>query len=90
MTAERDILDRAAELRTEPDVVARLRATAGTRVVVVREGRLRVASDAVLRVDAGAVGDADWALLGRDRDGTPLLLASAPAETDSIDSAPRS
>ena len=88
MTAERDILDRAAELRTEPDVVARLRATAGTRVVVVREGRLRVTSDAVLRVDAGAVGDADWALLGRDRDGTPLLLASVPAETDSIDSAP--
>src|SRR5690606_21745988 len=47
-----------------------------------------VAEDAVLRVDVDSVGAADWALLGRDRDGAALLLASVPAEADSIDSAP--
>lgn len=88
MTAERMILDRAAELRVERDVIDRLRAEPGTRVVVVRQGRLRVAGDSVLRVEADAVGEADWALLGRDRDGAALLLASVPPVNDSIDSAP--
>lgn len=92
MIASQGALDRAAELRTEPGVIERLRAEASTRVVVVREGRLRVASDVVpprvLRVAPGDVGEADWALLGRDTDGTPLLLASVPAEADSIDAAP--
>lgn len=88
MGSEREIFDRAAELRTRVDVVERLRATPGTRVVVVRDGRLRVVGDAVLRADADSVGQADWALLGRDLDGAPVLLASVPAETESIDSAP--
>ncbi|MFC5434536.1 NAD(+) diphosphatase [Microbacterium suwonense] len=88
MTAEREMLDRAAELRTEENVLARLRETPGTRVVVVRAGRLRIAGDEVVRVDVDSVGAADWALLGRDRDGSALLLASVPTETDSIDSAP--
>ncbi|QMU97704.1 NAD(+) diphosphatase [Microbacterium esteraromaticum] len=88
MSTGSDILDRAAELRTEPGVVERLRAAAGTRVVVVRDRRLRVADRAVVRVDAGEVGDADWALLGRDADGAALLLASVAPETGSVDAAP--
>lgn len=88
MSAQRQILDRAAELRTGTDVLAQLRGDQRTRVVVVREGRLRLADDRVLRVPVSDVGDAQWALLGRDADGTVLLLASAPAETESIDSAP--
>ncbi len=87
MTQPRDILDRAADLRTDPDVIERLRSQPETRVVVVRDGRLRVQSGAVLRVDAGTVGDAEWALLGRDADGA-LLLASVPVSADSIDTAP--
>ncbi|MDT0156721.1 NAD(+) diphosphatase [Microbacterium sp. ARD32] len=88
MRSEPDILDRAAELRTEPDVLTRLRAAADTRVVVMREGRVRVADGAVLRVGVESVGEAEWALLGRDGDGAALLLASAPALTASLDSAP--
>ncbi len=88
MTAQRQILDRAAELRTQDGVLARLHADARTRVVVVREGRLRLSGETVLRVPAAEVGDAEWALLGRDADGTILLLAAVPAEHDSIDSAP--
>lgn len=88
MTSSRDILDRAADTRTDPGLLARLRADPGTRAIVVREGRLRVADDALLRADVDTVGEAEWALLGRDRDGASLLLASVPAPTDSIDSAP--
>lgn len=81
--------DRAAELRTEPDVIDRLRAEPDTRVVVVRDRRLRVQDGVVRRVAAAEVGAAEWALLGRDADGAALLLASAPSETDSIDAAPQ-
>ena len=88
MSTRSDILDRAADLRAEPGVIERLRAVEGTRVVVVRDRRLRVADRAVVRVDAGQVGEADWALLGRDADGAPLLLASVPPQTESIDAAP--
>ncbi|MGX1793819.1 NAD(+) diphosphatase [Microbacterium sp. NPDC055312] len=88
MSTRSDILDRAAELRAEPDVIDRLRAEEATRVVVVRERRLRVAGGAVVRVGADQVGDADWALLGRDADGAALLLASVPPQRESIDAAP--
>ncbi|WP_258567158.1 NADH pyrophosphatase zinc ribbon domain-containing protein [Microbacterium sp. Se5.02b] len=88
MTIQRPSFDRAAELREEPGVLDRLRGDAATRVVVVREGRLRVVDSALLRVPASAVGDATWALLGRDADGSALLLAAAPPETDALDSAP--
>lgn len=88
MTAEPDILDRAAELRDEDGLIDRLRSDARTRVIVVRGGRLRVESDALVRSDPATVGDADWALLGRDRDGVPLLLASVAVQCDSIDTAP--
>lgn len=88
MTAPRQILDRAAEWRTRADALAQLRADPDTRVVVVRAGRVRLTGETVLRVPVEEVGDAEWALLGRDEDGTPLLLASVPAEAGSIDSAP--
>lgn len=88
MTATRDALDRAAELRSESGLLARLRADPATRVVVVRQGRLRVSTDAVVRTDPLGIAEADWALLGRDRDGAPLLLASVPRREESIDSAP--
>lgn len=69
MTSLRDILDRAADTRADPDLLGRLRGDPSTRAIVVREGRLRVADDAVLRAEVDSVGEAEWALLGRDRDG---------------------
>lgn len=88
MTIQRPSLDRAAELRDEPDVLDRLRDDPATRVVVVREGRVRVVDSKLLRVPTAAVVEATWALLGRDADGTVLLLAAAPPETDALDTAP--
>ncbi|MDF2559739.1 MAG: pyrophosphatase [Microbacterium sp.] len=88
MTIPRPSLDRAAELRDEPDVLDRLRDDPGARVIVVREGRVRVVDSTLLRVPADAVVEATWALLGRDADGTVLLLAAAPPETDALDTAP--
>ena len=85
---EHSILDRAAELRTEPDLIDRLRADDTTRVIVARERRLRVGDGRLLRVAPGEVGDARWALLGREADGTPLLVAAVTAEPDSVDAAP--
>lgn len=88
MTIQRPSLDRAAELREEPDVLDRLRDDPMTRVIVVREGRVRVVDSALLRVPPAAVVEATWALLGRDADGTVLLLAAAPPETEALDAAP--
>ncbi|MGD2202528.1 NAD(+) diphosphatase [Microbacterium maritypicum] len=88
MTIPRPSLDRAAELREEPDVLDRLRNDPATRVIVVREGRVRVVDSALLRVTPDEVVEASWALLGRDADGTVLLLAAAPPESDALDTAP--
>lgn len=88
MTIPRPSLDRAAELREETDVIERLQEDPATRVIVVREGRVRVVDSALLRVPVSAVVDATWALLGRDLDGTVLLLAAAAPETDALDAAP--
>ncbi|MDF2507671.1 MAG: pyrophosphatase [Microbacterium sp.] len=88
MTIPRPSLDRAAELRDEPEVLDRLRDDSATRVIVVREGRVRVVDSVLLRVPAETVVEATWALLGRDADGTVLLLAAAPPETDALDTAP--
>lgn len=88
MTIQRPSLDRAAELREEPDVLDRLRDDPMTRVIVVREGRVRVVDSALLRVPPAAVVEATWALLGRDADGSVLLLAAAPPETEALDAAP--
>ncbi|WP_047523050.1 NAD(+) diphosphatase [Microbacterium sp. ZOR0019] len=88
MTSQRPSLDRAAELRDEADVLERLREDPATRVIVVREGRVRVVDSTLLRVRPSAVVEATWALLGRDSDGAVVLLAAAPPETDSLDAAP--
>lgn len=88
MTIQRPSLDRAAELREEPDVLDRLRDDPMTRVIVVREGRVRVVDSALLRVPPAAVVEGTWALLGRDADGSVLLLAAAPPETEALDAAP--
>ncbi|CAH0130981.1 NADH pyrophosphatase [Microbacterium oxydans] len=88
MTDQRSSLDRAAELREEPGVLDRLRADPKTRVIAVRDGRVRVVDSAMLRVSPDDIVEADWALLGRDADGTVLLLASLPAEPATVDSTP--
>ncbi|GGM46017.1 NAD(+) diphosphatase [Microbacterium saperdae] len=88
MTIRRSSLDRAADLREESGVLDRLRADTETRTIVVRDGRVRVVDSALLRVSPNEVGEATWALLGRDEDGTSLLLAALPPETESVDTAP--
>lgn len=88
MTIQPPYLDRAAELRDEPDILDRLREDPTARVILVREGRVRVVGSALVRVPPTAVVDATWALLGRDADGSVLLLAAAPPETDALDAAP--
>ena len=88
MTIRHSSLDRAADLREEPGVLDRLRSDTETRTIVVRDGRVRVVDSALLRVSPNEVGDATWALLGRDEDGMPVLLAALPPETESVDTAP--
>lgn len=92
MTTTGTHIDRAADLREEPDVIRRLRSDETTRVVAVREGRVRIEGgdlDAatLLRVPAAEVGEATWALLGRDEDGA-ILLAAMPPEDDAVDTTP--
>lgn len=86
-------LDRAADLRVEPGILDRLRADETTRVIAVRDGRVRIAGAdldpaALLRVPASEIVDATWALLGRDDDGTAVLLAVLPPEGDTVDTTP--
>lgn len=66
----------------------RLRSDTETRTIAVRDGRVRVLESALVRVAPDEIGDADWALLGRDDDGTVLLLAALPSESGSVDTAP--
>jgi NAD+ diphosphatase len=88
MTIRRSSLDRAADLREESGVLDRLRTDTETRTIVVRDGRVRVVGSALLRVSPTEVGEATWALLGRDGDGALLLLAALAPETESVDTAP--
>lgn len=88
MSIQRPFFDRAAELREEPGVIDRLRTDAATRVIVVREGRVRVVDSLLMRVAPDEVVEATWALLGRDADGAALLVAAAPPEHDALDAAP--
>lgn len=92
MTTTRAPFDRAAELRTEPGVIDRLRADDGTKVIAVRDGRVRIVGDdlspaTLLLVPASEIVEATWALLGRDSGGAAVLLAALPPE-DTIDAAP--
>nr|WP_314845367.1 NAD(+) diphosphatase [uncultured Microbacterium sp.] len=93
MTIVRTSLDRAADLRTESGVIDRLRADEATRVIAVRDGRVRISgadldSATLLRVAPSEITEATWALLGRGADGTPMLLAVLPPEDEPIDAAP--
>ncbi|MFJ4224611.1 NAD(+) diphosphatase [Microbacterium sp. NPDC089695] len=93
MTTMRASFDRAADLRAETGVIDRLRAEPTTTVIAVRDGRVRIDGDdlghaTLLRVAAGAIGEATWALLGRDARGDAVLLAALDAESDTVDTAP--
>ena len=88
MTVQPPLLDRADDLRDDPQIIESLRADGATRTVVVRDGRVRVHDGILLRTPPLDTDDADWALLGRDVDGTPVLLAAAAPMTDSLDAAP--
>lgn len=81
-------IDRAGDLRDSPGILEQLRADATSTVVAVRDGRVRVEDDRLLRVGAADVTDATWALLGRDADGGAVLLAALPPEAGTIDTAP--
>ncbi|WP_448711250.1 NAD(+) diphosphatase [Microbacterium profundi] len=88
MTVRRALFDRAAHLRDEPGILEALRASGDVRVVVVRDGRVRIADGVLVTVAADEVADAQWALLGRHSDTGPLLLAVEAVSADSIDAAP--
>ena len=91
MNVSRAVFDRAGALRDEPGILDALRSSADTRVIVVREGRARVAHDALVAVSPAEVDEtAEWALLGRDGRGRALLAAAVEPESanDSIDAAP--
>lgn len=93
MTTMRPSLDRAADLRTEPGILDRLRAAPTTRVIAVRQGRVRIAGtesdeNSLLRVEPSEIGDATWALLARDAQGAAILLAALAPEADTVDTTP--
>lgn len=88
MTVRRALFDRAAHLRDESGILDALRGSGDVRVVVVRDRRVRVDGGTLVTVAAAEVGEAQWALLGRRSDDSPLLLAVEAVQTDSIDAAP--
>lgn len=93
MTTMRASFDRAAELRVEAGVIERLRADDSTRVIAVRDGRARIAradldEPRLLRVAPSEIGEATWALLGRDAGGIVVLLAVLTPESDTVDTTP--
>ena len=63
-------------------------------MIVVRDRRVRIADSRLIRVRADEVpgGDelhvSDWALLGRDADGAPLVMAVLPVEPEAVDAVP--
>lgn len=89
----RAAFDRAADERSQELLVERLRAHAGTRIVVVHGDRAPVFDGALRYVAAEAVvGDAQWAFLGRGADGAAILVAAAaddaPAPLEAAPEAP--
>lgn len=74
-------LDRAADERLEDGLVDRLRAAEDTRVLVVHGDRAPVRGAALHYVAPAEVyGAAEWAFLGRDDAGAPVLVAAAAAD----------
>lgn len=73
-------LDRAADERLEDALVDRLRAAGDTHVLVVHGDRAPVAGAALHYVTPAEVhGDGEWAFLGRDDAGAPVLVAAFPS-----------
>lgn len=76
-------LDRAADERRDPAVLARLRADPASRVLPVHGDRAPVADGRLVFVAPDeVVGEAHWALLGRTGDGAAVLLAATGAAGD--------
>lgn len=80
-----DGLDRDAERRAEPDLLARLLADPRTRVLRLAGDRTRVEESpagARLALGSAAPGEEALAYLGRDGDGTAYVLVAGPAGDD--------
>lgn len=77
-------IDRCAEERDAPDLLARLRAERSTRVVAVHGDRAPLDGDGTLRtVPVESIRDGvSWAFLGRDGAGAAVLLAASGADHD--------
>lgn len=78
-------IDRAAEERSDPELIERLRADPATRVVAVHGDLVPVDDSGALRtVAVGEVrDDSVWAFLGRDAAGAAMLLAATASDTAS-------
>lgn len=83
-------LDRCAAERDEPDLLHRLRRSAGTRVVPVHGDLAPTHGDRLITVAPDQVDPAArWAFLGRDAAGTALLVAAtSAAEPAPVDAVP--
>lgn len=79
-------LDRAAEERLTPGLLDDLRADAATRVLVIAGDTAPLAAPDALQwvAPSDVPAGAEWALLGRDADGTALLAAALPAHDDEL------
>ena len=77
-------IDRCADERSAPDLLARLRGEASTRVVAVHGDRAPLDGDgALLTVPVGHIREGvSWAFLGRDAEGAAVLLAASGADED--------
>ncbi|GAA5150868.1 NAD(+) diphosphatase [Microbacterium pseudoresistens] len=79
------LLDRAGADRDAPGILERLLADDTTRVLVVHARRAAVRHDGLALLaptEVPALESAQWALLGRRVDGSALVLAVLPAESD--------
>ncbi|QLD10552.1 NAD(+) diphosphatase [Microbacterium oleivorans] len=88
----RSSFDTAAAERASEDLIPRLRADAGTRVLVIRGDRAEITGDRLrwrTPDEAAAVaGTAEWGFLGRAGDGSARLVAAsvpAAAGDDAVD-----
>lgn len=79
-------LDRVAEERLTPGLLDDLRADAATRVLVIAGDTAPLAAPDALQwiAPSDVPAGAEWALLGRDADGTALLAAVLPAHDDEL------
>lgn len=80
-------VDRAGGERDDPELLSRLRAAAGTRVLVVRRDAAPMREGRLVFVAADELSSVrEWAFLGRDADGAAVLLAVVPDEAEDVPS----